>query len=288
MSRKQGIFITIFGVFLLSFESFCIRLADVAPLSFSFFLGIMMFSSLIFYAKYKYQNITKLLKSNYKFFYTCSVCFALSNISFIGALDKTSVANTVIILASSPLISAVFNYVFYKSKTDINIYISSFFILIGLFVIFGGEKSGSSGTIGNLLALASAITFTAAYVVLARHKEANIIVCASIGGLLTSVFCLFFSPTLHVASNSFLIIVFMGIAISPLAKVLIGVGAKIINSSEMCIILVLESVFAPIWAWLWFKELPTQNTFIGGFIILSTIILNSLYTIKINKKTKQT
>ena len=48
--------------------------------------------------------------------------------------------------------------------------------------------------------------------------------------------------------------------------------------------MLIETIMAPIWVWIFLKEVPTSNTFIGGGIILLTLILNSLYIIRISKQ----
>ncbi|MCP4971187.1 MAG: hypothetical protein GY932_11435 [Arcobacter sp.] len=49
--------------------------------------------------------------------------------------------------------------------------------------------------------------------------------------------------------------------------------------------MIIETVMAPIWVWFVLKELPPSTTFIGGFIILTTLLINFLYVLK-NKSLK--
>ena len=37
-----------------------------------------------------------------------------------------------------------------------------------------------------------------------------------------------------------------------------------------------ESIFAPIWGWLFFNEIPPTSVFIGGLMIISAVVMKSL------------
>jgi drug/metabolite transporter (DMT)-like permease len=37
---------------------------------------------------------------------------------------------------------------------------------------------------------------------------------------------------------------------------------------------------APVWVWIFLDEVPSSYTFIGGSIIVATLVANSLYTLR--------
>jgi drug/metabolite transporter (DMT)-like permease len=75
----------------------------------------------------------------------------------------------------------------------------------------------------------------------------------------------------------------MGLLITPISRVLIGNGAKYISASEVSLLMLIETIMAPIWVWIFLNEIPSIYTFIGGGIIVITLIINSLYTLKKGK-----
>jgi drug/metabolite transporter (DMT)-like permease len=77
-----------------------------------------------------------------------------------------------------------------------------------------------------------------------------------------------------------MIVMIMGLLISPISRVLLGNGAIYISASEVSLLMIIETVMAPIWVWLFLDEVPSSYTFIGGSIIIATLIANSLYTLK--------
>ena len=62
-----------------------------------------------------------------------------------------------------------------------------------------------------------------------------------------------------------------------------GIGTKIIPASEVSLLMIIETIMAPIWVWIFLNEVPSNYTLVGGAIILTTLIINSLYIIKLNK-----
>ena len=40
--------------------------------------------------------------------------------------------------------------------------------------------------------------------------------------------------------------------------------------------MLMETIFAPIWVWLFFNEIPPTSVLIGGLIIISAVVMKSL------------
>ncbi len=72
----------------------------------------------------------------------------------------------------------------------------------------------------------------------------------------------------------------MGLLITPISRVLLGNGTKFINASEISLLMIIETIMAIVWVWIFLKEVPSFNTFIGGGIILITLIVNSVYNLR--------
>ncbi len=57
-------------------------------------------------------------------------------------------------------------------------------------------------------------------------------------------------------------------------------GPRYISATEVSLLILLESVFAPILAWLVLSEIPAQSTIIGGFFILSALVVYNIIIIQ--------
>jgi drug/metabolite transporter (DMT)-like permease len=284
-NHLKYILITAIGVIFISLEALLIKLTSISSLTFSFYIGIFVFLSLnsVLFMKHK-TKILHTYKENFNILLLIAFVFGNSNIFFILAINNTSVANVVLILATSPIFAAFLSYIFYKQKSEKNILISSFFIIIGLMIIFSVQEQ-KSDTLGNIYAIACTLTMSLAFVLLAQYKNINRYSVSAFSGIFTMLVSFVFLESLYIDSYTLFILCIMGLIVSPLARVLISTGTKVLLASEVSILMIIETIMAPIWVWLFLNEIPSSNTFIGGTLILITIIINSIYIIKKSKMT---
>lgn len=281
-NNAKGLALTSLGVLIMSLESLFIKFTSISSFLFSFYMGIFMFISMASTLLFKEKNFVKnAIKSSYVVLIVCAILMAVSNILFISAVKTTTVANVVIIFSTAALFSALFAYLFYKEKITKNIIIASFFMFVGLYIIFNDQLDIGSSE-GNIYALLCTALFSIFFVLLSRYKEMDRVVLTALSGVALSVIAFFFCDDLAIDFKTLLIIMAMGLIISPFSRVLIGNGAIYISASEVSLLMIIETIMAPIWVWLFLNEIPSSYTFIGGSIIILTLIVNSLYTLKNN------
>lgn len=279
-NTSKGLFITALGALIMSLESLFIKLTNVHSITVSFYLGLCMFISASMIIILKDKTKTKeFFNHTFKYALLAAVLMASSNIFFISAIKNTLVANVVLILAVAPLFATFFSFILYKIKPQKNIFVSSFFIFIGLFIIFSGQI-GLGELKGNLYALCCAILFALLFVILSKHTSINRIFLIALSGLILSLESFFLASDISIDLENFLFVATMGFLITPISRLLIGNGTKFLSASEVSLLMIIETVMAPIWVWFFLKELPSSNTFLGGILIIFTLILNSLYSIK--------
>ena len=272
--------LTSIGIFIMSVESLMIKYTTVSSFVFSFYLGIFIFASTAGSLLFKKKEYVKnALTSSFGILIICATMMAISNIFFITAVKTTIVANVVIIFSTSALFSSLIAYLLYKEKMTRNIFYASFFMFIGLFIIFSDELSFGSME-GNIYALLCTILFSVSFVLLSKYKEMDRVVLTALSGVALSVITYFLSDDLKIDTTNLLIVMSMGLIISSISRVLIGNGAKYISASEVSLLMLIETIMAPIWVWIFLNEIPSSNTYIGGSIIILTLIVNSLYTLK--------
>ena len=279
-NSAKGLMLTSVGIFIMSVESLMIKFTTISSFVFSFYLGIFIFASTAGTLLFKKKEYVKnALTSSFWILIICATMMGVSNIFFITAVKTTTVANVVIIFSTSALFSSLIAYFLYKEKMTKNIFYASFFMFIGLFIIFSDEL-GFGSLEGNIYALFCTILFSISFVLLSKYKEMNRVVLTAFSGIALSVIAFFLSDDLKIDTTNLLIVMSMGLVISSFSRVLIGNGAKYISASEVSLLMLIETIMAPIWVWIFLNEIPSSNTFIGGSIIIITLIINSLYTLK--------
>lgn len=279
-NNAKGLALTSLGVFIMSLESLFIKFTTISPFLFSFYIGIFMFISMISTFLFKEKAVLKkALNTNLPMMIVCAILMGTSNIFFITAVKTTTVANVVIIFSTAALFSALFAYLFYKEKITKNIIIASFFMFVGLFIIFN-DKLEIGSIEGNIYALFCTALFATSYVLLSRYKDMNRVILTAFSGLALSIIAFFFCDELAIDFKTLTVVMIMGLLISPISRVLLGTGAKYIRASEVSLLMIIETIMAPIWVWIFLNEVPSSYTFIGGSIIIATLIINSIYTLK--------
>lgn len=264
----------------MSLESLFIKFTTIDSLTFSFYLGIFMFISMAATLVLKQRDVVKkITKTSFPILLLCAALMGISNIFFITAIKSTTVANVVIIFGTSALFASLFAYLIYKEKIAKNIIIASFFMLVGLFIIFN-DKLGLGNMTGNIYALFCVSTFSLGFVFLSKYTKISRVALTSITGIYIAVIAFILSDSISIDLNTLGIIAVMGLLITPISRVLMGNGTKYISASEVSILMIIETVMAPIWVWLFLNEIPSSNTFLGGSIILVTLVINSIYTLR--------
>ncbi|MBS9778726.1 MAG: DMT family transporter [Campylobacteraceae bacterium] len=256
----------------MSTESPLIKLSNLQNFEVSFLLGICLIISanLILLSQgreFLIQNYKNELKGNI----AIGTCVGFSNFFFVLAIIYAGVANTVLILASTPIFCAFFTKILFKTKTGIHLYIATFFIFLGLYVVLYDDLQIGS-LIGIIFAFCCTFCMTLMFTLLSYYENASRISYIAIGGLWLVIFSISFISFKNGFDNAFYIVL-IGLLIMPFSRYLIGLGARCILPTELSLIMILESVFAPIFAWWWIGDELKSNTLIGGAIIIFSLII---------------
>ncbi len=277
--HAKGLLLTFSGVVLMSIESPLIKFSNLQAQTIGFYFGICLFISanLMLLSKgstYFIKNYT----TNFKGIFLSGLFMGISNFCFVMAVYYAGIAKAVLILASSPIISALIAYIFLKQHTPKRIFLATFIVFIGLYIILADDL-GTSSLIGNLYAFGCVLSFSTLFCVLSFHKDASRLGYISFGGVFLTLFSLI-NVNLHVEFSSLLPIIFLGLIITPLSRLFIGLGTRYLIPAEVGLLVIGESILAPIWGWWWLDEVISTSVFIGGSIILLALIINSLASLQ--------
>jgi drug/metabolite transporter (DMT)-like permease len=72
----------------------------------------------------------------------------------------------------------------------------------------------------------------------------------------------------------------MGLYMLPVATALMFAGPRYIPAPEVGLLLLLESILGPVWVWLVLGEQPGNSTLLGGVIVISTLVINTVWALK--------
>lgn len=262
---------SLFGVFVLSPDSLMIRLAGLDDYTLIFYRGLFpaIAISLLLGLYYRAGFFPALRRIGWAGLMN-GVLFALINISFISAIQRTSVANTLLFLSSAPIFAALLSLVVLRENQRPATWLIIGLSLLSIFII-GWGSYGSNGMLGDLFALGCAIVTAASAVLVRYRKDIDLVPSVIFGSLLTAAFALTQSPQLAISSPQLLYVGIIGFLLVPCAFVLLTIAPRFANSAEVQLVYLLESILGPLWVWLVIQEAPSLNTLIGGSMLLISV-----------------
>jgi drug/metabolite transporter (DMT)-like permease len=205
-----------------------------------------------------------------------AVFVAIANIGIIHALQNTTVANTLFILSSAPLLTAVLARFFLGETVSVTTWIAMSVAVSGI-ALMVSDSFGAGTAFGNAMALLTTCAFSCFMVVLRRGRRANMLPAAILGATLSATISLVVSGfDFAVTSHDLVLCVLWGGGISCLVHAMFTLGSRYVPGAELALLVLLEFVLGPVWVWIFIDEVPTRMTFIGGGIVLVAVASRAL------------
>ena len=279
-NQQKGSLFAFIGVMCITPDSLFIRLSNLDTWSLLFYRGAIPFVVVLFGLVLFYRSnfFSALFKIGYTgIFYIIS--FSLCNITFIISIQNTNVANTLIMVAMAPMLSAILAAIFLKEKTKTETWIAIFITFFSvMFIFYDSIKIGNiiGDIFGFITALGLAINAN-----LARFaKDRDLVPSAVIGKLVVAIFAFFFVDNFDLIDSDVIIIPLMCIMCVAIPFVLVTIAPRYISAPEVNLFFLLEVILGPIWVWLIVHEQPSIQTIIGGVVIIITIAFHSFTALK--------
>jgi len=279
--HAKGLIITALGVLIISPDGLLTRLILVDHWTLIFWRSLFLSFGMCLIVSLKYPNKAwAKYKSMGRGGAIMVIIYAMGTISFIVAITHTSVANTLIILSTTPLFAAIIGWVFLRESIPARTWCAILLVGIGIYVISSDSEGQASSLFGDLAAMAASFFLATGFTVIRRFPKIPILPVISTSGLPLA-------QPFSVTQEDMGYLLIMGIYILPVATALLYSGPKYIPAPEVGLMLLLESILGPVWVWWALGEQPGTRTFIGGAIILSTLVINTAWVLKSARAPKQ-
>ncbi len=275
--QKKGFLITVMGVLLVVPDSLFVRLISSDPIVTSFWRSasagsLVLLGILAFYGASGFRNLRMMGWLGWLY----TLLIGSTAPAFVFAVTHTSVASVVFILASMPIFSAAFSYIFLKETIELRNLVTIFLVILGLsFVCFGSINSDISSWRGDVWALYVSIAYAGALTVTRRLKSLSVIPAIPFGYIGAALVMTFFvDPFSDFSINWVLYLVYGGFI--ALGTCLLAIGPRFISSPEVALLILLEAVLAPLLVWFVLNENPGHWTLIGGGIVIFSLLISNI------------
>lgn len=275
---QKGLLITFFGVLFVTPDSLFVRLisSDGLTIAFwrSFSAGILILVALVAFTGLR--NIKSLfLMGKLGWLY----CFLIGSTSpaFVCAVENTSVANVVFIFAAMPIFASLFSYFILDEPISKRVKKTIFIVTLGLIVIaYGSTENEISNWKGDLFALYVCVSYAAALTLIRKLKSISILPALPVAYLGSAIILFFFTePFTGFERNAHLYLIH-GVFIA-IGTCFLAIGPRYITSPEASLLILLETILAPLLVWAVLYEYPGIWSIAGGAMVVLALSISNLY-----------
>ena len=280
--QQKGSLLAFVAVMFITPDSLFIRLSNLDTWGLVFYRGIIPFFTVFFGMLLIYKlNFFKILFNSGVHGIIYIATFSITNITFVVSIQNTNVANTLVMIATAPMLSAILGAIFLKEPPDRKTLISiiiTFFAII--YIFFDSLKVGN--LYGDVLGFITAFGLALGAITIRSAKTKNLVPAAVVGKLFVASFALLFIESFVLIDRDLFIVPLMCILCVAIPFVLVTIAPRFITAAEVNLFFLLETIIGPIWVWVIINEQPSIETLQGGAIIVITLAIHSFLKLRKN------
>lgn len=299
--RAKGYGMCFIGIMLLSPDTLFIRLLQHLPNVTVLFLRCMipMISTTILMLCINAKIFISTFKGIGVVGAIAGVLFGATHMLFTFAVQRTAVANVVVINSSSSIFSSISAYFIYGETIPLRTFVVILVCLGAILLVFSTSFEGDDGSlIGGILTIASAISL-GVYFTLCRYKSVlyggssnsnidtkteeimDVLAYNVFGFLLASIVCLCIGVDFHLVTGYDIgLLIINGVFVLSFSFLLLTIGPLYIISAEVSLFFLIETILGPVWVYAAGYEAPPPFTVYGGICIILALACNSILALR--------
>ena len=203
---------------------------------------------------------------------------ASGSVFFTLGIVNSSVALILFCIATGPLFAAFFSLIILKEKIKKPTTYASLFSLIGIIIVVTDPSKVTNAPDGSLLfgticGLLTAITLGLYFVLLRANPKIPAFGTTGFGAITTGFVGLLFIDLDQILIGNFFAISISGLIILPFSFAALAYATRYTYASNISLLMLLETIFGPVWVWLFLKETPNIQMITGGIIVIITLAI---------------
>ena len=284
LKKLPGPLLVFLGAVCLSFGGLIVKSFEGANLWQILFWRQFFFSiTVALYLLFTYK------KDFFKSFYTSGlpgfiggIILAIGFAAYVFSMYTTTVANTNFIITTETIFLAVFGYFFLKEKINLITFISIILGMSGVLIILGSSLSiqSSEQFLGNIVAFIMPVSFAVLVIIIRKYPKVDMVPAQFTAGIFAAIIGFLIAGQLSISIHDLFLALLAGFFQIGFGFILITVGSQTTPAAIVGVLMLTESVFGPLWAWLFIEEVPPTAVLIGGAIIVFSILFQSFFSKK--------
>lgn len=212
-------------------------------------------------------------------FFLAALLMGAHWITYFYALKLSNVAIGMLSIFTFPVMIALLEPLFSKTKLDPIHIVLGFIVLIGVYILAPDFDLESSQLQGILFGLISALCYALRILILKGH------VAQYNGTMLmfyqVAIIAVILAPVLYFMDTSnmttqYPYVILLALMTTAIGHTMFVNSLKYFKASTASIIGSAQPIFGIIIAFIFLKEIPTIHTFVGGTLILATVVIESI------------
>ena len=199
---------------------------------------------------------------------------AVGTICYIMALNMTSVADVMIVYATTPFVTAAVAWLWVGERPSARTVIASSIALVGVAVMIGGGGPSTGRVLGAALTMAMNVTFALSLVLARRSPDISMTPVNGFGMLLAALTGFVLSTGAPLGPMPLVVAAVFGLVTVGFAMWLFMAGARLVPSAEVALVGISDTAVGPFLVWLAFGENPGLAAIVGGVIVAASVVWN--------------
>ena len=199
-----------------------------------------------------------------------AAAYAANMVTFVVANKMTTAANAVLLQYSAPAWVALFSAWFLRERIRRSDWITISLVMGGV-TLFFMDKLSFDGLTGNIVAVASGFAFAWVFLLFRRQKDQAPYGSLFLGNILAGLICIPFMFDGVPGGKDLIGLALLGVVQLGVAYCLYSIASRHVTAIDAALILLLEPILNPVWAFLALGEIPGRWAIVGGAIILGAI-----------------
>jgi drug/metabolite transporter (DMT)-like permease len=271
--RWRGLGITASGVLVLSVDAPLVKLIDADAWTVVAWRGLLM---VVGFAALSAMTAPRALGRGFRalsrYDLLAAACFGVSNLCFVTAAKLIPVANLLLVIATTPLVTALVGRGVLGERLRPQTAMAIAGALAGIGVLVAGQFELRAGVLGHAVALGCTASTSGFFVLMRRGRSSGSGPALVLGALLVGVASLprAWPPTVGASSVPHAML--LGLVVIPVAYTLIAQGPRYLPAAEVSFLMLLETVIGPVWAWMMLGETPSARALAGGSLVIVSVV----------------
>ncbi len=279
--RMRGILLVVAATVCWGAEPLWIRRVGASDWQILFWSGGLMSAGMFVWLAWEHRrNVLRCILDTGRPGLIAVTSLTVAYSGYIVAINRTTVANTVVLLATAPLFAAVLGRIFLGERLRRRTLIAMLLAFAGVLVMVSGSLGGIRLT-GDLIALATGAFFAVNIVALRAAplrdgKPVDMMPSNAMAGVVIAAIALFLDDPLAVAGADIPYLLAIGLIAMGLGIWLFTRGVRHLRAAEAGLLCLTEVLIAPLLVWAFIGETPESRALLGAAIILAALIYDTL------------